>query len=171
MTSTFQLTPEDQRNRQAPGHDAQRKETVHWTFGHLAGCGALRSTASDMLVYLAAQSGQKNTPLTEAMLATQQERFPTDDGEGRLIGLGWFLSDTVQKTRIAWHNGGTGGYTSSAIFCRDPKVGVVVLSNINPEADTGSADRIAAEIIKQLIEEQQAKNANDPSGPASLPPP
>jgi CubicO group peptidase (beta-lactamase class C family) len=171
MTSTFQVTPDDQRNRQAPGHDAKRLETVHWTFGQLAGCGALRSTASDILLYLAAQSGQKETPLTEAMIATQQERFPTGDGEGRFIGLGWFLSDTLQKTRIAWHNGGTGGYCSSAIFCRDPAVGVIVLSNVSPEVDAGSADRFAAEIIKRLIEEQQAKRASVPSEQASPPHP
>ncbi len=170
MKSTFQVTPEDQWKRQAPGHDAKQKETINWTFGQLAGCGALRSTASDMLVYLTAQSGRRKTPLEEAMFATQKERFPTGDGEGRFVGLGWFLSNTAEQTKICWHNGGTGGYTSAAIFSRDPAVAVVVLSNISPEADAGSADRIAAEIIKRLIEETQEKKATVPSGPASLHP-
>jgi hypothetical protein len=50
------------------------------------------------------------------------------------VGLGWHIRDNG-KTKIVWHNGGTGGFRTFAGFVKDRKMGVVVLSNMNISAD------------------------------------
>jgi len=56
----------EQEARFVPGH-AGGKPTPHWTTPALPGCGALRSTARDMLRYLAGYLGEAPLPLREAL--------------------------------------------------------------------------------------------------------
>lgn len=131
MKSTvIMLTPEMKR-RIAKGHNPAN-EVPNWDIPTLAGAGALRSTASDMLTFLAANIGIKPSKLSDAMDMTHQARV--DAGKTMKIGLGWHIRDNG-KTQIIWHNGGTGGYRSFCGFIKDKKVGVVVLSNMNISAD------------------------------------
>lgn len=52
--TVVKLSPEQQK-RFAPGHNAQHQAAGGWNFDALAGAGAIRSTAGDMLTYLEAQ--------------------------------------------------------------------------------------------------------------------
>jgi CubicO group peptidase (beta-lactamase class C family) len=104
----------------------------NWDIPTLAGAGALRSTASDMLTFLAANMGIKHSKLSDAMDMTHKARV--DAGKTMKIGLGWHIRDNG-ITQIIWHNGGTGGYRSFCGFIKDKKVGVVVLSNMNISPD------------------------------------
>ena len=47
----------------APGHDDNGKPAKNWDFDALAGAGAIRSTANDMLRYLKANMGLDPSPL------------------------------------------------------------------------------------------------------------
>ena len=106
------LTPE-MRQRLAPGHSG-RLAVKNWDLPTLAGAGALRSDAEDMLRFLAANLGLEQTPLLPAMRLTQQPLAET--GSPNLqIGLGWHILDANGK-QIIWHNGGTGGYRSFVGF-------------------------------------------------------
>jgi len=120
------LTPE-MKARLAPGHNNRYEPTPNWDLPTLAGAGALRSTAADMLSFLSAQLGYKSSSLDPAIAMTRANRTPADGGME--IGLGWLMRPK-KDSEIIWHNGGTGGYRSFAGF--DPKsgVGVVVLSNV-----------------------------------------
>lgn len=92
----------------------------------LAGAGALRSTANDMLSFLAAQLGMTASGLDSAIAATRsnwQPAFP-----GTEIGLGW-LRQTEKNPGIIWHNGGTFGFAAFAGFDLSARTGVVVLAN------------------------------------------
>src|SRR5262245_54697692 len=91
----------------------------------LAGAGALRSSANDMLTLLEAFLGYKESPLAPAMSIMFDTRCPAGQTE---MGLGWFIYSPDGR-EIAVHNGGTGGFRSYAGY--DPKqhIGVVVLSN------------------------------------------
>jgi serine-type D-Ala-D-Ala carboxypeptidase/endopeptidase len=129
MTSTvITLTPE-MKARLAVGHDAQLNSVSNWDLPTLAGAGALRSDANDMLTFIAANLGYVKTPLAPAMAAMLETRRPTGTS-GLEIALGWHISTRGDK-QIVWHNGGTGGYRSFMGFDPKTKVGVVLLSNVS----------------------------------------
>jgi len=114
--------------RTATGHNALltpvgRKD---WDPSHaLAAAGALRSSANDMLTFLEAFLGYKESPLAPAMKAMLEVQRPAGQIK---IGLGWLISSTDGR-EIAWHNGSTRGFRSFAGY--DPKghIGVAVLAN------------------------------------------
>ena len=107
----------------APGHTETGSSAKNWDFDALAGCGAIRSTATDMLRYLKANMSDGGAPLTKAMKFAQLPRSDMD--KDNRIGLAWM----TQRGIIVWHNGGTGGYRSFIGFSTDGRHGVVVLTN------------------------------------------
>ncbi len=139
MSSTrITLSPE-MKARLATGHNASMDPVSNWDLPTLAGAGALRSTANDMLAFLAANLGYTKSPLAPAMAAMLTLRRPTGVGDLE-IALGWHVFKSNGK-EIVWHNGGTGGYRS--FFGFDPKtqVGVVVLSNAETTAGVDDIGR------------------------------
>jgi CubicO group peptidase (beta-lactamase class C family) len=113
------------KQRMATGHNAMLAPAPNWDLPSLAGAGWLRSSANDMLTFLEAFLGYKESPLAPAMKAMLEVRRPVGQTK---IGLGWLIYSTDGR-EIAWHNGGTGGFRSFVGY--DPKehIGVVVLSN------------------------------------------
>jgi CubicO group peptidase (beta-lactamase class C family) len=99
----------------------------NWDLPTLAGAGALRSTALDMLTYLAANLDTTATPLARAMRETHTPR--RDAGRNMQIGLAWHIMSRPSGN-IVWHNGGTGGYRSYVGFDPVRRLGVVLLSNV-----------------------------------------
>jgi CubicO group peptidase (beta-lactamase class C family) len=129
MTNTcFTLTPE-RKAHLAPGHSTSGKPVANWDFSCLAGCGAIRSTANDMLKFLAASMGVEHSPVSEQLASMQAPR--RDAGLGQKVGLGWHIN----TDGIVWHNGGTGGYRSYLGFNRQARRGVVVLGNSAADVD------------------------------------
>jgi serine-type D-Ala-D-Ala carboxypeptidase/endopeptidase len=127
MSSTrITLTPE-MKARLAVGHNRALDSVQNWDLPTLAGAGALRSTANDLLTFLAANLGYTKSPLAPAMAAMLKVRRPTGQ-PGLEVALAWHIYTTNDK-EIVWHNGGTGGYRSFMGFDPKARVGVVVLSN------------------------------------------
>lgn len=120
---------EEQQQRMARGHFMNGRETRNWDFDCLAGCGALRSSASDLSLFVAANLGIYKTDLYLVLQLTHQARAGAGQPDMQ-IGLGWHIL-TIYGTKIIWHNGGTGGYRSFCGFVPDQSIGVVVLSNSN----------------------------------------
>ncbi|THD62636.1 serine hydrolase [Phenylobacterium sp.] len=149
MTSTTITLSPALKARLAQGHDSALDPVANWDFGilpgqgALAGAGALRSDAEDILTFLGAELGYVKTPLAAAMKAEWTSvRRPA--APGLSVALGWHISSPPGRDEIVWHNGGTGGYRTYMGF--DPKtgVGVVVLTN----AATGrGGDDIGAHIL------------------------
>ncbi|MGO8817000.1 MAG: serine hydrolase [Terriglobia bacterium] len=128
MTCTgITLTPE-MKARLATGHDDKLAAVPNWDLPTLAGAGALRSTANDMLTFLSANLGYIKSPLAPAMAAMLTVRRPLGGPKGGEIGLGWLITKPADD-EIVWHNGGTGGYRSFVGFNPKTRVGIVVLSN------------------------------------------
>ena len=151
MKDTVVIPSKDQDMRTATGHGDKGKELPCWTFASLAGAGAIRSTATDMLTYLEAQSGRTATPLASAMVATQEKRKSAFVIMS--VGLGWFIRDYGEH-QVWWHNGGTNGFTTFVAFCRKPAVAVVVLCNTGPDGlkDGQVIDKLGENLIRQLVE-------------------
>ncbi|HEY5410819.1 MAG TPA: serine hydrolase [Caulobacteraceae bacterium] len=132
MRSTGIALTAEEKARMAVGHDAALNPTSNWDIPTLAGAGALRSDADDILTFLAAELGYGKNPIAAAMKAQLAPRRPTTVPNLE-IALGWHIF-TIQGRQIVWHDGGTGGYRSMMAF--DPKagVGVVALSNVSTVA-------------------------------------
>ena len=139
------LTPEA-KTRFAQGHDANGVASSPWNFAALAGCGAVRSTASDLLLYVRAHMHPEGA-LAKALASVTRSRRKTDR-ENATIGLAWQIESRGGKT-IVWHNGMTGGYAAFAGFTSDGTRGVVVLSNISRDvAPVGFAALVPQQQVK-----------------------
>jgi D-alanyl-D-alanine-carboxypeptidase/D-alanyl-D-alanine-endopeptidase len=127
MKSTAITLSKSMKEHLTPGHDAGLHQVANWDFPTLAGAGALRSTTSDLLTFLAANIGIEKSPLAPSMAAMTAVRRPT--GNPNLeIALGWHIW-TRDGHEIIWHNGRTGGYRTWIGFDPKSRTGVVVLSN------------------------------------------
>lgn len=124
MNDTRVVFTESMKERLAKGHSNGR-EVENWDLPALAGAGAIRSTASDMIKYLKANIGITTSPIYEAIKLSHKEAYRSEEQDFSM-GLAWHygLDDTV-----IWHNGGTGGYISFAGFLKGTNKGVVVVTN------------------------------------------
>jgi CubicO group peptidase (beta-lactamase class C family) len=133
MDSTrITLTPE-LKARLAVGHNQAGAPVGNWDIPTLAGAGALRSTANDMLKYLSANIGLSQVPLAQTMAKAQVIQAPAGSAE-MSIALAWHVTRRF-GSEIIWHNGGTGGYHTFVGFDRTNQQGVVVLSNSSTDID------------------------------------
>ena len=129
MTSTRVTLSPEMKLRLAIGHSATLNAVPNWDLPTLAGAGALRSSANDLLTFLAANLGYVKTPLAAAMAAEVSIRRPTGSPHME-IAYGWHIQTKDGKS-IIWHNGGTGGYRTYMGYDPKRRAGVVVLSNIS----------------------------------------
>ena len=121
------------KERLAVGHDEAGSMTWSWDLPTLAGAGALRSTANDMVKFLVANLDSPTSPLALALASTRVARRDVPGGPLE-IGLGWHILTPFGRP-IVWHNGGTGGYRAFIGLDHGARRGVVVLSNqaISPD--------------------------------------
>jgi len=122
--SSITLTPW-MREHLALGHNPGGLVVSNWELDALAGAGAIRSTAEDMLNFLDGALHPERGSIQEAIAFAQQER---SDAGGMRIGLNW-ISMVRGSDTIVWHNGGTGGYRTFAGIVPSRGIGVVVLTN------------------------------------------
>jgi hypothetical protein len=159
MRSTrIALTPE-MKARLAVGHNDQLKAVPNWDFQALAGCGALRSSANDLLAFLAANLGYTKSPLAPAMAAMLKVRRPAG-APGLEIALGWHIF-TAKGNEIVWHNGGTYGYRSFVGYEPKTSAGVVVLSNTFTAAGIDDIGLHLLDAQRPLIKLRAAKERKE----------
>ena len=117
------------------GLGASGEEVSNWDFNSLAGAGAIYSNIQDLAKFALAQFDSEN----DVLALTRKETFKINKQMG--IGLGWHLITTRSGNELIWHNGGTGGYSSSMALDIEQQNGVIILSNVsalsskNPKID------------------------------------
>jgi serine-type D-Ala-D-Ala carboxypeptidase/endopeptidase len=137
MNDTRISLTDDQRKRLAPGYNAALESVKNWDFDALAGCGALRSTANDLLKLVEASLSDDKHPVTAAIHEAWKPRHGKPGQIG--VGLGWHIArDGVTR----WHNGQTAGYSAAVFVYKPKKVGIVVLSNTATDRTTELAEKI-----------------------------
>ena len=144
-----------QKSNMAMGHSDQLAQVNNWDLPTFAGAGALRSTANDMLKFMAANMGLSDTPLRKAMELSHQIRTGTGSAD-LSIAMGWHVFDKF-NTRVIWHNGGTGGYRTWAGFVPSKKTAVVVLCNTNFGVDDLGLHLSASEFPAKILEPRMEK--------------
>ena len=106
-----------------PGLNVIGGETSNWDFNALVACGGILSTTNDLAKFAIAHFDDRNKELQH----TQKSTFKVS--KNMSIGLGWHILSREDKPTVIWHNGGTGGYSSSMTLDRANKNGVIILSN------------------------------------------
>jgi CubicO group peptidase (beta-lactamase class C family) len=144
MPDTVIVPSAEQATRTAVGHTARGRPVPPFEIPALPGAGALRSTAVDMLRFLAANLDPARTPLAAPLEHIQQPRHRK--GRGMQVGLGWMIARSPgQRGPLLWHNGGTSGFRSFAAVARDRGIAVVVLSNT-----ARMVDPIGLRLVREL---------------------
>lgn len=139
-----------QQARFIVGHTAAHREAHAWDLDALAGAGAIRSTAADMLTYLEANLHPQQLPaaaraLAKAIPLSHQIRAPALPGMH--IAFAWLH---VDASGTYWHNGGTGGYTAYAFFNPQHDYAAVVLVNMTIGRRGSLADLIGQHIEQRF---------------------
>ena len=117
----------------AHGHNQRRERTENWDVMTLAGAGALRSTARDMLRFLSAVAAAPEGPLGPALARMRSVERP-----GGLPNVAMALGWQVLKQpdlEVIRHGGATGGYSAFLGYVPSRRVGVVVLSTMAADAN------------------------------------
>jgi CubicO group peptidase (beta-lactamase class C family) len=144
MPDTVVVPSVEQAARMAVGHTGRGRPVPPFQIPALPGAGALRSTASDMLRFLAANLDPGRTSLAAPLARIQQPR--QRKGRGMQVGLGWMIARSPgQRGPLLWHNGGTTGFRSFAAVARDRGIAVVVLSNT-----ARMVDPIGLRLVREL---------------------
>jgi CubicO group peptidase (beta-lactamase class C family) len=136
MKSTRAILSEPLQQRFAVGHTSDLVKAHSWDNESLAGAGSLRSSANDLLTFLAAMMGYTGNPLAAAQKTTLSIRRPTG-APFQETGLGWDI-DTRGGNEIISKGGGTAGFTTFIGYSPKTRVGVVALANT--AAEGGTAD-------------------------------
>jgi D-alanyl-D-alanine-carboxypeptidase/D-alanyl-D-alanine-endopeptidase len=114
------------RQRLARGHSATLAPVANWEFAALAGAGALRSTANDLLKFLRMCMNPADDPVSAALNMTLSERRPR--ASERDVSLGWFVAVRFGDELI-WKSGGTGGYATFIGYSTKTRRNLILLSN------------------------------------------
>lgn len=136
------LTP-SMKSHMAQGFDANGAPQRLWDLPTLAGAGALRSNAVDMLKFLAANLDSTSGSLGAAMAMARTPRRPL--GGNNAIGLAW-NTVSLLGTSVTWHNGGTGGFRTFIGLDDAHHRGVIVLTN-----STNSPDDIGFHMLQPQV--------------------
>jgi len=142
MSDTLMTLSPEQLTRFAPPHNFALLPDKSWDFDSLAGCGAIRSTVDDMLLFANASLNPPEGPLGKTIELAWKQQKPARGGNFAM-GLGWMIA---RDRTTRWHNGQTGGYQSMLLVNRSLKSATVLLCNT-----AGSGVDVLAEQIFQTI--------------------
>jgi len=154
--------------RMAQGFDSRGTPVPLWDLPTLAGAGALRSTANDMLRFLAANLDSTSTPLGP-VLARGRKPHRDADRPGNSIGLAWHIVN-VFGTPVTWHNGGTGGFRTFIGLNEERHHGVIVLTNSNQSPDDIAFHLLEPKVALEMQQPPSRERKEIPLAPDKLDP-
>jgi len=160
LSRTIIAVPAKLQSSVATPYNKEGQSVTDWTFSPVfVGAGSLKSTAHDMLIFVAANIGLIDARLSSTFELTHIKH------PGNNIALGWHIWDEF-GTIIFGHSGSSIGYKSFIGFSKKSKSGVIVLSN-----KTDAVMDIGLHILDhgyqlrdQWVKNDQAKVARPASG-------
>ncbi len=127
MTGTHFAASLEEKDKISAGYDPHLQPVPHERLPTLPGSGGLRSTANDLLNFLAANLGLAPSPLAPAMADMIKTQRQTQYLELK-AAVGWHVAN-LHNVEMVWENGQTAGYRAFIGFVPKKRIGVVVLSN------------------------------------------
>jgi CubicO group peptidase (beta-lactamase class C family) len=151
LTDTVVWPSPEQRERVIQGRSGKGEHdpAPALVLDALAGAGAIRSTAGDMLTYLEAQLHPERFPALAAALA-ESHKLRADGIPGERIALAWLYKP---DSGIYHHNGATAGYTADAFFHPQGDYAAIALINTGPNL-VFNADQLADHLRQRLAGER-----------------
>jgi D-alanyl-D-alanine-carboxypeptidase/D-alanyl-D-alanine-endopeptidase len=144
LTHTRITLTGEMRRHLVQGHDLDLKPTQLWDWPAMPGAGYVRSTASDLTIFLKACMGLAPTPLSTPIARLLATRKATPLA-GTDVGMGWFISSSDGKAdgkaegkadgksdgkeEIVWKSGLSTGCSTFIGFSTKRRRGAVLLSN------------------------------------------
>jgi CubicO group peptidase (beta-lactamase class C family) len=122
------------------------KPADYWHFDCMAGAGAIKSTATDILKYLDAHIEYKNekfSAVVRKITAPVKSVTPAMQ-----ICYGWHTFEDL-KHRVFWHNGGTYGFSTFAAF--EPHSRISIVLAVNATGDNAALDKLAVDLLIVLM--------------------
>ena len=127
------------------GLNNEGNDVPNWEFSVLAGAGAIFSTVEDLSQFAISQFDNSNKELK----LTRKKTFEVN--ENMDFGLGWHILKSQSKNFWYWHNGGTGGYSSSMVIDENTKNGIIILSNVSAfNPNKGNIDKLCFKLMKTI---------------------
>lgn len=143
LTNTFVSKEKIEERKLVIGLDENGNETSNWDFDVLSGGGSIISCTEDLVKFAIKQFDSSNKELALTHIPT----FTIN--ENMKIGMGWHIVRTVRTGKeYSWHNGGTGGYTSSMALDIKSKNGVIILSNVANSSER--IDRLCFKLMEEI---------------------
>jgi len=136
------------RTKLVQGQNPNGEIIPNWDFDVLFAAGGILSTTEDLAQFAIAQFNPNNKALARTRKPTFEINATTK------IGLGWHIITTNNGKEAVWHNGGTGGYSSSMTLDIVDQTAVIILSNVS---SMHSKMKNIDELCFELLEEIQAK--------------
>ena len=141
-------TPTSTLPARSPGHTALGRPTSPWQLAELAGAGGLRSTATDLVAYLALHAPGASGPLADAARETRRPRAKLGAGADRARvdhRAGQPRPAGVSTAHeVVLHEGGTGGFRTFAAVVPATGTAVVVLAN-----QARGVGRLAMQVLRE----------------------
>lgn len=130
------------------GLNSEGIEVPNWDFEVLAGAGAIFSTVEDLSKFAISHFDYSNKELK----LTKEKTFELN--ENMDLGLGWHILKNKSDNLWYWHNGGTGGYSSSMVIDDKTKNGIIILSNVSAfNPNMGNIDKLSFKLMKTIEKE------------------
>lgn len=107
------------------GINGEGKQVSNWHFDVLKGAGGMTSTTSDLMKWISVLAKNEDSTFRKMLEPT----FTIS--EKMQVGLGWHIMKPNTPEQFYWHNGATGGYSSSVAFRTTNQTAVVILTNIS----------------------------------------
>jgi CubicO group peptidase (beta-lactamase class C family) len=164
MHHTFVRVPEELSPRKAVPHSGG--ETVpEWEFDVLAGAGALWSTGADLARFAECLLHPGPSGMADAVALLKEPRSTLSAAS---VGLG-LMRETIYGKERLYHDGGTGGFSSSMILTPVTGQFLIVLANQADGYATLIANRQLAEKLPGKEELPVSGDKAGPSGESLLP--
>jgi len=145
MINTYMVVPDDRAAVLAKGHNEAGRYAPPYTANDiLQGSGFLKSSLADMFLYVEANLGLMETPLTDLFETTHRPRFQINDQLGSM-GMDWLIRRLPDNQRITYHAGRTGGYGAYVGFNKRLQTGVIVLCSFSVP---GGATEIGEKVLQ-----------------------
>lgn len=134
----------NERLPKSTGYFKKEQPAFYWNMEALVGAGAIKSTAADMLQYAAYILQHKDDPILQNVLS------PTAKLNAQIsVAKSWHIFSIANNPPIAWHNGGTYGF-STFIAINNTTQQAVFLA-INEFNKNNIGDNLGITIITKLL--------------------
>ena len=131
----------DVANQLVQARNSAGRKVKNWDLGAMEAAGAVLSTTNDLTKFALANFKPDS--------ALDLQRKLTFSHGKRKVALGWFIVPYTNGNQYFWHNGATGGYSSSTAI--DPNLGNAVILLTNVSGKNKVLDLICTKLMESLL--------------------